>query len=243
MKLIDITGQRFGRTVAIKKMPPRPSKSGGSDWLCLCDCGKEHIAIGSNLRKGHTTSCGCAALEWASYMGSNRSFINIRSKSITKHGNKRRNAVTVEYKTWLAMKRRCYDAKYHDFPNWGGRGIAVCDRWRNSFENFLADMGKRPSGPYSIDRIDPNQDYKPENCRWATLHEQASENKRNLIPVSVNGISFNSLKAACKHFCVPYTRVHLRLKNGQTLESAIFTPAYSLPNVRPKSSYLPKSKR
>ncbi len=243
MKLIDIAGQRFGRTVVIKKMLPRPSKSGGSDWLCRCDCGKEHVAIGSNLRKGDTTSCGCFAREWSCYMGANRAFIDIRSNLITKHGNKRRSGATVEYKTWLAMKQRCHNHNFKDFPNWGGRGIAVCDRWRHSFQNFLADMGKRPDGKYSIDRIDPNQDYKPDNCRWATLHEQGSEHRRDLIPVSVNGISFHSIASACKHFDVPYTRVYSRLKNGRTLESALFTPTYSFPNERQKSSYLPKSKR
>lgn len=243
MKLIDITGQRFGRTVVIRKLPPRPSKSGGSDWLCVCDCGKEHVAISSNLRIGHTTSCGCVAREWSSYMGSNKEFIDVRSKSVTKHGNKRRNNVTVEYKTWLAMKRRCYDKKYKDFHIWGGRGIIVCERWRSSFENFLSDMGNRPVGKYSIDRIDPNKNYAPDNCRWATWSENSSEHRRDLMKVSVNGISFQSLKSACKYFGVSYSRVHSRIKNGHSLEESIFTPKYSLENKRPKSSYLPKTKR
>lgn len=239
--LIDITGQRFGRLVVLEKMPPR--KGGGSDWLCVCDCGKQHVAIGSNLRKGDTTSCGCAALEWASKMGSDRKFIAVRSKLIERHGNKRRGMVTVEYKTWLGMKRRCYDARSKDFPSWGGRGIGVCDRWRNSFENFLVDMGKRPSGDYSIDRIDPNKDYSPENCRWATLQQQGAENRRDLKPVIINGIQFASIKAACAHYGTPYTMAWARIKSGHSIESAILTPKRGLPNNRTYESYLPKDKR
>ncbi|MHB1098433.1 MAG: hypothetical protein ACYCZR_02645 [Burkholderiales bacterium] len=241
MKLIDITGQRFGRLLVLEKMPPR--KGGGSDWLCQCDCGKTRVVIGSNLRKGHTTSCGCAATEWASKMGANPTFIEKRAKSTEKHGNKKRSGATVEYKTWLGMKRRCYDIRYKDYPNWGGRGIQVCDKWRESFEQFLADMGARPPGKYSIDRINPDGNYAPENCRWATIQEQGAENKRNLKAIEIDGIEFASLKAACKHFNQGYTMVVERIKSGCSVESAIKTPKRGLPNSRPKSSYLPKDKR
>ncbi len=241
MKLIDITGRRFGRLVVLKKMPPR--KGGGSNWLCQCDCGNQHIAIGSNLRKGDTTSCGCAAHEWASVMGSNPEFIAKRSKIIEKHGHKKRIGPSVEYRTWLMMKRRCQDKKYKDYSNWGGRGISVCERWNGSFEAFLSDMGPRPPGQFSIDRIDPDGNYEPNNCRWATMQEQGAEHRRGLIKIEVFGLSFASAKSACAHFGVPYHRFFYRLNAGYSVEDAISVANYGLPNKRPKSSYLPKSKR
>lgn len=239
MRLIDMTGQRFGRATVIAKGTVR--KNGGSNWVCLCDCGIEFVAIGSNLRKGHTKSCGCLAAEWSKHLGSNKDFIKIRSQKMITHGHKRRNAVTPEYKTWLGMKRRCYDVKCKDYPNWGGRGIRVCDRWLHSFESFLADMGPKPAG-YTIDRLDPNKDYRPENCRWATLEQQGGEHKRTNKPVTVNGNAFASYSEACRFFGVSPTVANMRMKSGISPEIAVSHKERLKPR-RSKESYLPKSKR
>lgn len=241
MKLIDMTGQRFGRLVVIKKGETR--KGGGSNWVCACDCGGSIVAIGSNIRQGHTRSCGCLAHEHAVSLGSNPEYIRKRAQSVVQHGHKRRSGATVEYKTWLRMKRRCLNDNHKDYANWGGRGIKVCDRWIESFEAFLDDMGPRPAGRYSIDRINPNGNYEPGNCRWATIQEQGAENRRGLLPVTVHGVSYPNLKAACAAFRMPYTSVVYRLGVGTSIEEALTTPIGKRQIKRSRDSYLPKSKR
>ena len=131
----------------------------------ICDCGKELNVLLNNLKKENTTSCGCVGL---------KKLIN-RS---TKH-NKSKSA---EYKAWRSMKVRCYTKTYSQYKDYGGRGITVCERWLNSFENFYQDMGNIPSKKHSLDRIDPNDNYNLKNCRWATTTEQ-SLNKRNTVKV------------------------------------------------------------
>lgn len=222
MRLIDITGSRFGR-LRVASKHPLPSKSGGSLWDCVCDCGTTKTVNGSNLRNGSVQSCGCLAHEWAQHMGANREFIARRAEKVVKHGNKRRSGMTVEYRTWLGMKRRCYDPKYKDYPNWGGRGIRVCERWNESFEAFLSDMGPRPAGLYSIDRIDPNGDYCPENCRWATMVEQCSEHCRTNIELTHDGVAYPSLAAACRALGIPHSRAYMRLQAGLPMERVLAT--------------------
>lgn len=243
MKLIDITGQRFGRLTVLRKGPTRPGKMGGSNWICICDCGNETMTVGSQLRNGNTKSCGCLAKEWSTHLGGNPDFVAKRAAKKIKHGHKRKNAASVEYKTWLGMKRRCYDEKYKDYATWGGRGIRVCDRWNNSFEAFLEDMGPRPSSKHSIDRLDSNLDYSPGNCRWATAQEQGAEHRRGLIAVEVDGLSFPSLKAACEAYDVVYATVFDRVQRGHEVDVAIKTPTGKLPNTRTRESYLPKRLR
>lgn len=155
---------------------------------------------------------------------------------VIKHGHKRTGAVSPEYRTWLGMKRRCSDPTYKDFPNWGGRGIRVCEAWDRSFEAFLSDMGVKPSPEYQIDRMNPNGDYEPSNCRWVTPAQQGSENRRNICPVKIGGLTFSSRAAACRHYGVSTTVVQERLKRGVDLEVAITTPG-RLQRPRPKESY------
>lgn len=124
-----------------------------------------------------------------------------------------------------------------DFPRYGGRGIAVCARWESSFENFLSDMGERPTRDHTIDRVDPNAGYEPNNCRWATRAEQGAEHKRNLRPVAVNGLEFPSISAACRHFGVSKSTVNMRMRGGHSLETAVSVSTGRLPNNRTKESY------
>jgi hypothetical protein len=138
------------------------------------------------------------------------------------------------------MKRRCSDPNFKDFAKYGARGILVCERWKSSFVNFLADMGERPSSDHSIDRINSALGYSPENCRWATSFQQGAENKRNLRSVTIGGETFSSLSAACRHFGVGRSTLNERLKRGIALEEAIITPTWKLTNRRTHESYLPK---
>ena len=160
--LIDLTGQRFGRLVAVKRVAAL-RKSKEAWWKCHCDCGNTKETTSRYLRTGIAKSCGCFASEVTAE----------RNRQGTKHGEAAR--VTPEYRAWASMKSRCYNEKCAGFKLWGGRGIIVCDRWLQSFDAFLADVGRRPSSRHSIDRINNDGNYEPGNVRWATQSEQSSK--------------------------------------------------------------------
>lgn len=219
MKLIDRTGMRFGRLTVLRKHPA-PSKSGGSLWDCVCDCGNMKTVIGSNLMQ--RSSCGCWRSEMSREMGSDPANIAKRSGKNAggyKHGCKARGKATAEYKVWLSMKRRCYDATCKDYPNWGGRGVRVCERWNSSFESFLSDMGLRPSSKHSIDRIDSSGNYEPSNCRWVTPDIQGA-NTRSCRSITVHGVTFCTMKAAALAYGINETTLHLRIKAGMPIDRA-----------------------
>lgn len=125
-----------------------------------------------------------------------------------------------EYKVWQDMKARCYYKKNNGFERYGGRGITVCDEWINSFATFYRDMGPKPSPIHSLDRIDNNGDYTPENCRWAT-HKEQSNNRRNNILFTIDGET-KTLKQWCEQLNLKYKTVHARIKRGWTIESSLF---------------------
>lgn len=156
----DISGERHGRLSVIA--PHDRDKHGKVRWQCKCDCGRSVIAVGSDLTKGHTTSCGCS---------------RIGSTGKPKHGL----YGTPTYISWRSMNSRCHNPKARGYEFWGGRGISVCDEWRDSFSAFHEYMGDRPEG-MSLDRIDNNGNYEPGNVRWATTAEQ----NRNKRPKSSN---------------------------------------------------------
>lgn len=140
------------------------SKPGEAVVTAQCDCGEMWHGGITQLRSGNTKSCGCLNLD-------------VLQKRSTTHGMSR----TVEYKTWKAIKHRCYNAADEDFHLYQGKGITVCDRWLESFENFYADMGDRPSSKHSIERKDSDKGYEPSNCYWATATEQARNTSRNVL--------------------------------------------------------------
>lgn len=163
-KAADLTGKKFQRLTVIFRTGTDSHRC--ATWSCLCDCGNNTIVSSRHLiMKNGTGSCGC-----------------IRNEAKTTHGQRlSKNNRTKEYKTWTSIKQRCYNPKTINFQNYGGRGITVCERWLNSFENFFADMGRATSPEHSIDRIDNDSNYEPSNCRWATRKEQNNNTRKTKL--------------------------------------------------------------
>ena len=169
MSYENLTGRRFGRLTALEVI--RGARK--LHWLCLCVCGKETIVSKCNLVTAHTKSCGCLSVE-------------ATKKANTKHGHNKTGKPSSEYTTWASMIQRCTNPKTTRFENHGGRGITICSRWLNSFENFLADMGLKPFQKAQLDRENNNGNYEPGNCRWVTRLVNAG-NKRNTIVIIYQG--------------------------------------------------------
>ncbi len=167
-------------------------KKGGSLYAkYLCECGNYTITRKSRVKNLKTRSCGC-----------------LRKTINTKHGMSK----TSEYSIWENMKSRCYNKKTRSYSDYGKRGIVVCLRWIDSFENFFNDMGKKPAGKYTLDRIDNNKNYSPDNCKWSLLLDQAN-NKRSTIRVTIDGKT-RSLKQWCDVYNLKYKTVYARYKRG-----------------------------
>lgn len=221
MKKISLIGKKFGRLFVLEEVPHERGRH--TKWKCRCDCGKIAVVDGSKLKNGHTQSCGCFAIDL--------------SKARAKSGDgvvysSHRKVKSTEYGIWNGMKNRCFNPKTRSFKSYGAKGVLVCDGWRYSFENFLADMGPRPDPTYSIDRIDSYGNYAcghceqclregwPANCRWATIEIQSS-NRRNNLYFTHNGKT-QHLKAWASESSIKYGTVYNRVVlAGWPLELAL----------------------
>lgn len=193
-KLIDLTGQKFGRLLVLSRAS---NKGNHTRWSCQCECGNTTIVQSNNLKSSNTKSCGCLNLD-----------------NITKHGY----SDTVEYHVWENMKARCYNPNHPEYHRYGARGIKICKQWFNSFENFYKDLGMRPSSKYSLDRIDNNGNYESSNCRWTTAKIQ-TDNRRN-----TRYFNNEPLANYCKRTEKNLKTIDWRLRNGWLLEDACKTP-------------------
>lgn len=215
--LSDILGQTFSRLTVIQRAPT-PKGETRAYWLCRCSCGETLVTSGGNLRSGNTRSCGCLQREIAGAIGK----ITVPRASRLSHGHTRHKRRTPEYETWVSAKKRCTNPNSQDFPDYGGRGIKMCDRWLNSFEAFFADMGPRPSSLHSIDRIDGDGDYEPTNCRWATPDVQAS-NRRSVSRVTFQGQT-HTITEWAQILGMGYGSLKSRFDRGWSVERALSEP-------------------
>ena len=206
---IDVAGQKFGKWTAIRPTGEK-TKNGTNIWLCECECGNVGFVSINNLRSGSSKSCGCISKERMSRLN-------------YKHGGKNERL----YMVWSTMLRRCRDTKTKDFENYGGRGITVCDEWKDysMFKAWALANGYDPNAKpqeCTIDRIDGTKGYSPDNCRWVSAKVQQN-NRRDNVLLTYNGET---------QMCAQWNRecgfsknlVDSRIKRGWTVEEAITTP-------------------
>ena len=190
----DLTGRTFGMWTVIS-FDCHKGKRPTAYWLCRCTCGREKSVAGGSLRRGDSTGC--------------------KSCGSRTHGMRR----STEYMIWAAMKARCQNPRHVAYPNYGGRGISVCERWQNSFETFIAEMGQIPFVGATIDRIDNSLGYSPDNCRWSTRLQQNRNSRHNHL-LTFSGKT-QCLAAWAEECGIPQDRLRNRLSAGWSIESAL----------------------
>ena len=203
-RAVDLTGQVFGRLTVVGAAPHRPDPRRRACWRCSCSCGATKEVRADHLTSGASQSCGCQ--------------IGALAKLRATHGKTR----TPEYRVWGAMIERCHSPSSKAFRFYGGRGIMVCDRWRD-FAAFIADMGPRPGNDLQLDRIDNNGNYEPGNVRWATRKENCRNRRDNLL-VTIDGATKSVAEWSEVAVVKPET-FYRRVKRGWDPEAALRMPA------------------
>lgn len=209
-RFINLTNQVFGRLTVLREAPA--GKWSNARWECQCSCGQIRIVPSSNLRSGASLSCGCLARE-------------LTAQRSTRHGGSGSGQADKRhplYKIWDGMKQRCHNPADPAYDRYGGRGIEVCNRWRNDFTAFIADMGQRPSSAHSIERKDNNLGYSKENCIWATSMEQCN-NRRSNIHITHAGRT-QTLAQWAREVGLQGQTIMFRIRQGWSVEKALQTP-------------------
>lgn len=201
-KVHDISNIKFNMLLPIERV----FYNNKWRWRCLCDCGKEAYILAYSLKSGGTKSCGCLSL--ASLKGTKKCWTRTHGNCVGHDSS--------EYTCWKRIRYSCRNPKSVFYKNYGGRGINICDKWFNSFECFINDMGKKPTPNHSIERIDVNGDYEPSNCIWATIDVQA-KNRRTSVKITFDGKTMVQSDWA-KYFGITPTLIWKRLKRGETFE-------------------------
>ncbi len=201
-------GDQFARWTVIQ---PGPSKN-GRYWVCRCLCGAVRTISQQSLRNGRSNSCGCLKIE----------NVSAAAKRRTTHGESKCTKNTTEYRIWSGMIQRCTNPANPAYHNYGGRGITVCGRWQDSYEAFLADVGRRPSRTHTLDRIKNEVGYEPGNVRWATAKEQCRNMRKNRL------LSFRGRICCLSEWAevtgIPRAAINARLNDGWSVERALATP-------------------
>lgn len=194
MRLRDLSGSRFENLVVLSRADDIILSSGRrkTAWLCICDCGRRTTVAAENLVTGHTRSCGCSA---------------------RKHGYARKERL---YAIWVGMRQRCRDKKAKNYPHYGGRGIAICPEWDDyaAFREWAVSAGYQDD--LTIDRIDVNGNYCPENCRWATVKDQANNTTRNRV-ITYRGEKM-SMSRWAERLGISYEAMNRRIHRGWSME-------------------------
>lgn len=221
-KVNDLTGQRFGRLTVIEQAGLNKSRS--MKWKCICDCGNTVVAVGSGIKSGKTKSCGC--LHRDRLIEYNKSDSKRSRTSELNKVYKRTHGMryTRIYKEWRSMINRCETKSWRDYHNYGGRGISVCNEWRESFNAFYEwAISNGYNDSLTLDRLNVNGNYEPSNCRWATNKEQAN-NKRNSRYLTFNGKT-QTLQQWADELGIKSVTLHSRLdKYGWSIDQALTTP-------------------
>jgi hypothetical protein len=202
MKLIDRTGHRYERLVVLERAPNANQRDTNARWLCRCNCGKTTIAYGQDLARGKIKSCGC-----------------LNAERITKHGRSR----TRVYDIWKQMWQRCENPKCSSFGNYGGRGITVCEEWRD-FAQFFADMGDPPPRR-TLERCDNSKGYSKANCRWATRSDQLNNTRVNHV-LEFDGMRMTIAKWS-ERTGLKVSTIHSRIQYGWPVWRTLTEPVNS----------------
>lgn len=200
--------EKYGRLTVVERLQGKPRQV-----RVTCECGAQKVVSAYNLERGYTKSCGCLKVDKAREMCVSRN---------TRHSMSHRP----EYRCWKHIKARCLNPNSKDYKLYGGRGMTICEQWKDSFQAFYADMGQRPGKGFSVERRDSNKGYNPENCYWATANVQSNNTSRNRR-LSVFGGEFTMAQAA-REFSTPYSTLRSRVAAGWSDEAAVTTPVEDL---------------
>lgn len=200
----DRIGEKYGRLeiISFDKMVKRKPRGFRYYWNFLCDCGNTISVEYYAVKLGNTKSCGCLHKETS----------HLNGKANTVHGHTKRSGYSSEYISWTTMRQRCYKKENHNYKYYGEKGITVCDEWKDSFENFLADMGLKPDKTYTIDRIENSGNYCKENCKWSSKEEQNNNHSKNrkVIDIITNE-EYSSIARAARAININMYTLHDQL--------------------------------